>query len=91
MKRSVAARCTRSPPATDPVNATKSIPGLAISRAASPWEVCRVWKTPTGRPASSKPAAKRSAQRGVWEEWRRMTALPASRPGTIELTAVRSG
>ena len=47
-----AARCTAWPPATEPVNATKSTRGSRIARSVSAWLMCSAWNTPSGRPAS---------------------------------------
>ena len=53
------------------------------------WLACSTWNTPAGSPAAANASAKRSAQSGVCDEWRRITALPARIAGTTELTAVR--
>jgi len=89
MKRSLAARVTAWPPWTEPVKATKSTCGWAISVSVSAWLRCRIWNTPAGRPAAAKPSRKASATSGVWCECLRITALPASSAGTIAFTAVR--
>ena len=91
MKRPAAAVSTMSPPATEPVKATKSTSGAPIMRSVSAWLRCRYWNTPSGRPAAAKALAKRSAHRGVCAECLRITALPAMIAGTTELTAVRYG
>ncbi len=88
MKRSDAARCTAWPPSTEPVKATKSTASLLMMLSVSACERCSTWNTPLGRPAAEKPCAKRSATSGVCAECLRITALPASRAGTMALTAV---
>ena len=77
------------PAGTEPVKATKATSGAAITFAVSSWVKCKNWKTPSGSPARSKASTIRSAQRGVWPECFRITALPAMIAGITELTAVK--
>ncbi len=91
MNRSAAARCTACPPATEPVNATKSTRGSRMTRSVSAWLRCRAWNAPSGSPASRRHCSNRSAHSGVCAECFRTTTLPAMSAGTTLFTAIRYG
>ena len=91
MKRCAAARCTARPPATEPVNATKSTRGSRMIWSVSSCEACSTWNAPLGRPAAARHSANRSAASGVCAECLSTTTLPAMSAGTTLFTAMRNG
>jgi hypothetical protein len=89
MKRDAAAAWIEWPPSTDPVNATNPMRGSAIIEAIAAWSAWMCWNTPSGSPAASKAAEYRSAHRIVCVACLRITVLPDSSAGAIELIDVR--
>ena len=79
------------PPLTDPVNKTWFILVSDITLEVVEWSKCKNWKILLGRFAFLAASNNCSAQSGVWDECLSITALPASKLGTIELTEVLNG
>ena len=79
------------PPLTEPVNKTWLILESEIILDVWLWSKCKYWKIFFGNEDCFAASYNSSAQSGVWEECFNITALPASKLGTIELTEVLKG
>src|SRR5699024_12863267 len=80
-----AASPTLRPAAVDPVKETTSISGASVQAAPASAPPGTIWKTPSGRPASSRARAIMTPpETGVRGSGFSTTALPNARAGTTE-------
>ena len=79
------------PPLTDPVNNTWFILLSEIILEVDWWSKCKNWKIFFGNEALFAASNNCSAHNGVCDECFRITVLPASKLGTMELTDVLKG
>jgi len=89
---SAAAREMTPAVGTEPVKASRSMPGCAVRAApASRPEPCTTLKTPGGTPASAMMSASRLAVSGAHSGGLSTTVLPAASAGPIRQVASISG